>query len=785
MKRIGLLVFFCYCTIAVFAQIRFLGTSTPELSHSANLLPNQQPTPLPRPPASQPQLHVVYVEEQNELELVRINMENDSLLAQVINKIALGLTYQIQYWRVPKEHFTSQNLKETVSSLQTNPKDIIIVYFSGYGIAATAPNANLANWRLDDVAERGFAVSELEKWLKAQKAHLSLILADYNTETTLKEGAIAGTVAYTVNLEREILKRLFVQNCGIVKFGSSLNPKFRYQGNGNAGSLFTNAFNKAFLTILDNTRPAELSTVSFQQVQAITDIYMPDNRQSTILAIAPCNEQQKLARNPAIPPPSGNASQGATWQGFRVDEEKYNALLQKPTLKLGKPIPPSIDLSKYTPPVVDQGNEGMCVAVAIGYYMRSTLEAIKRNLTDKAAIRKHSFSPSYLYNYIKDAGDGNCTFGVFAESAFDFCQKFGLASFASYPDVNACLGPPSAKPAPDSKLLDYVKLFSITDDKTDKVLATKQALAERSPVVIGLELTPSIGNLSFSRLFFTKLKNSVMQLVSSDTAPPASQWNPDASNTLDFGHALCVVGYDDKMLGKGAFKLINSWGKHWGDNGFFWITYENFARFAKYGYQAYLPSTNDAVVLSADVSLYHALSPTTPLVTSITPYGRSLKGYTVSKPLPTGTSLRLSIKATTQSYLYVLAANSKDSVQATLFPSGMYSPLLSANTLVDVTKDSLLTLSGDPSTEYMLFIFSSEKLNNLDAIRHQLQTQTGTFPERVGAVFGNINPLLQRNKLAYKSKKTGFFCYSDPSLKGRPYTVPLLLAINHVNALRP
>ncbi|MBN8821491.1 MULTISPECIES: C1 family peptidase [unclassified Spirosoma] len=784
MKRIALVFYFCCCTVAVFAQIHFLPPSKPALNNSTDLLSNLQPRQQPtasRTLVSQPLVHVIYVEEQNELEFARVNMENDSLIAQVINKIANGLSYQIQNWRIPKDHFTSQTLKETVLSLQTNPKDIIIVYFSGYGISPSAP-AKLANWRLDDVTERGLAVSELETWLNAQKAHLSLILADYKTETTQREGAVSGTVIYTINLEREILKRLFIQNCGVVQFGSSLTPKSRYMGNGAAGTLFTNAFNKAFLSILDNTRPTDLSTVSFQWVQAITEIYVPDSNQSTILDINPCSAQQKISSNPVAIQPSGASSRGAQWQGFRVDDDRYNQLQQKPILKLKTPR--AVDLSKYTPPVVNQGQEGMCVAVAIGYYMRSTLEAIKLNLTDKAAIQKHSFSPSYLYNFIKDAGDVNCSFGIFAESALDFCQKYGLASFSSYPNVNACTDVPTNKPEPNSKILDYVKLFSITDDKADKVLATKQALAERSPVVIGMELTPSIGHLSFSRLFFTKLQNSVMQLVSSDTAPPAIQWKPDLSNTLDFGHAMCVVGYDDNMLGQGAFKLINSWGKNWGDGGFFWITYENFARFAKYGYQAYLPANTSAVVLSADVSLYHALSPSTPLSATTTQYGRSVKGYTLAKSLPTGTSLRLAIKTTTQSYLYALAANSTDSVITTLFPSGTFAPLVSANTLIDVTKDSLLTLSGDPGTEYMLFIFSNERLTNLDAIRHQLQTQPGTFPERVGTVFNKASQLIQRNRLVYKAKKTGFFCYSDPSMKGQAYTVPVLIRINHVNNLR-
>jgi hypothetical protein len=38
-------------------------------------------------------------------------------------------------------------------------------------------------------------------------------------------------------------------------------------------------------------------------------------------------------------------------------------------------------------------------------------------------------------------------------------------------------------------------------------------------------------------------------------------------------HAMIIAGYDDS---KNAFRIINSWGKDWGDNGFIWIDYRYF-----------------------------------------------------------------------------------------------------------------------------------------------------------------------------------------------------------------
>jgi hypothetical protein len=50
----------------------------------------------------------------------------------------------------------------------------------------------------------------------------------------------------------------------------------------------------------------------------------------------------------------------------------------------------------------------------------------------------------------------------------------------------------------------------------------------------------------------------------------------DAENIGNGLHAMCVVGYDDdKGLG-GAFEVVNSWGKDFGDDGYFWLTYDAF-----------------------------------------------------------------------------------------------------------------------------------------------------------------------------------------------------------------
>lgn len=78
--------------------------------------------------------------------------------------------------------------------------------------------------------------------------------------------------------------------------------------------------------------------------------------------------------------------------------------------------------------------------------------------------------------------------------------------------------------------------------------AIKAQIAVGNPVVIGISVYPDFDNLNSDNPIYDQI---------------------DGENRG--GHAVCVVGYDDS---KKAVKIINSWGKDWGINGYGWISYD-------------------------------------------------------------------------------------------------------------------------------------------------------------------------------------------------------------------
>lgn len=226
-------------------------------------------------------------------------------------------------------------------------------------------------------------------------------------------------------------------------------------------------------------------------------------------------------------------------------------------------LPSRVSYERHCPSVAAQGAYSTCVGFACGYYLRTVLEASARGLTRRAAIDSLAFSASYVYEKAKSGSDYACNQGVYLTKAFAVLRDAGVAPASRFP-YPACSQPthPADALAARYRVAAYERLSGPRDDEPQKVYRFKKALAGGSPVVVGLVVPAS---------FFGAKK----------TWKPAPTDRP-ADPRLT-GHALCVVGYDDGRYG-GAFRVVNSFGKTWGDGGFCWIRYGDLARFTRYAF---------------------------------------------------------------------------------------------------------------------------------------------------------------------------------------------------------
>ena len=247
-------------------------------------------------------------------------------------------------------------------------------------------------------------------------------------------------------------------------------------------------------------------------------------------------------------------------------------------------LPSSASLKQHTPYAGDQGDFGTCVGWSTGYGAMTIEYARKLQITDRKLISMSAFDPYQLYNSFKSMSDYNCQDGGLFEDALESLYQNGGKKWL-LPEIT-CGSPETFyknDPSEYYSIKNYYRLFDYFEDQEgfvaksddEKINNVKLALAEDHPALIGMMLPESFQFVSGTSLW--------------------ESTEADRTGEGIGGHAMCLVGYDDNKYG-GAFEIMNSWGQSWGNDGFVWIKYEDFARFVAVSYymeisDEYWPST--------------------------------------------------------------------------------------------------------------------------------------------------------------------------------------------------
>jgi hypothetical protein len=204
-------------------------------------------------------------------------------------------------------------------------------------------------------------------------------------------------------------------------------------------------------------------------------------------------------------------------------------------------LPSSVDLSADFPLPGNQGNQNSCVGWSLGYAIRTYQERVEHGWSLEAP--EHQFSPAYIYNQLNGGRD----IGIVYSQALDLIVNQGVATIDQMPyNQFDFLTQPSAAARQEASLFK-----AKTWRAANGTLEVKAALANRLPVFMVIQLVSDILGLK----------------------GPDSVYNT-FGGAFKGGHGVAAVGYDDNRYG-GAFKIMNSWGQNFGDNGFFWMPYSS------------------------------------------------------------------------------------------------------------------------------------------------------------------------------------------------------------------
>ena len=440
-------------------------------------------------------------------------------------------------------------------------------------------------------------------------------------------------------------------------------------------------------------------------------------------------------------------------------------------------MPEQASLEQYCPTPGDQGNHGTCVAFANGYGIATLLYAKAHNITDKSLIDKYLFSPTFLYELIKDPKDNECQFGSDPIKALLLLMKEGNALLKTVPyNCGIPINNDAKNEAVNYKISDASILFGPEEYKKtpeDMIQLTKKAILEGTAISGGFHIPES----------FFKIKSDVWV---SDPTEVNKDWKHN-------GHAMAVVGYDDNKAG-GAFRVLNSWGTQWADHGYVWMRYEDYTRYCVLGLQVFgsltspepvadvkpepkpapepqpkpepkpvpVPDVN-SMSLSGSVEFklntgedmpVNKISSRNLMVEEDVAAKEDLVAYTMMNSYSSGTKFRFYMNIDKEAYIYAFATDLTGKINRILPFDDLTSTHVGSNSIVAFPSDTkIIKMDENKGTDYLLILYSKSPLD-MNAMLAAMNQTKGGLSAKIMAALGD--KLVAKEKIKYDPSKVGF-----------------------------
>jgi C1A family cysteine protease len=202
-------------------------------------------------------------------------------------------------------------------------------------------------------------------------------------------------------------------------------------------------------------------------------------------------------------------------------------------------LPLIVDLREHVGDVLDQGQLGSCTANAL---------AKAQEFAMRKAGRSDVFTPSRLFIYYGEREIEQSVgydSGAFIRDGAKVLHKDGAPPEIMWPyNIGRFTEKPPAEVYDQAMKFQTLRYRRVARS----IEQMKACLFEGNPFVVGFTVYDSF--------------------ESDETAQTGMMPMPAAGESVLGGHAVLVVGYDDR---RGAWIVLNSWGPGWGDHGYFYM----------------------------------------------------------------------------------------------------------------------------------------------------------------------------------------------------------------------
>jgi hypothetical protein len=349
------------------------------------------------------------------------------------------------------------------------------------------------------------------------------------------------------------------------------------------------------------------------------------------------------------------------------------------------PLPESVSLLKFAPNRLNQGKQGSCVAWSSAYAARTILQSSSARIEPNST----AYSPAFLYNNI---GLDGCQ-GSYIIKAMEFMQSRGALLMNQFPyndnDCSRQANSALANNATQNKIHGFNRLTEDDGVSALNFRAIKEHLAKDAPVVIGM----MVGGTFMEGMMGKKV------------------WHPnsdDHAQTGFGGHAMCVIGYDDRIEG-GAFQIMNSWGPEWGENGIGYIRYPDFKEFVREAYGVDpLPKMGAALNVDFECSIGLLNTSNKQYIALKAGTGNT---FTTVAPVKKGTKFKIELKNALECYTYIFGQETNLSSYV-LFPyKPIHSPYFGITGFRLFPRKESLQADSIGNKDFMAIVVSKKQLD--------------------------------------------------------------------------
>ena len=225
--------------------------------------------------------------------------------------------------------------------------------------------------------------------------------------------------------------------------------------------------------------------------------------------------------------------------GWVPDLPDHRDLLYNQLRAVPPSLPVSVDLRPKCPPVENQGNLGSCTANALAGALEFLELESRTPFTDLSRLFIY-FNERVIEHTVKSDSGAQIRDGIKTLAKQGVCPEKKWPYVISKFEVKP--GPACYTEAKKHTITSYHRILTLDEMRT--------CLAEGYPFVFGFTVYESFESQEVARTGIVNM--------------------PESGERAVGGHAVLGAGYDDNQR---RFFVRNSWGKEWGQHGYFTIPY--------------------------------------------------------------------------------------------------------------------------------------------------------------------------------------------------------------------